>query len=339
MSMYVLVTGGAGYVGSNIVRSLIDAGHRVCVIDDLSSGHRAALPTEVELIVGSCGDRASLDAVPQQPDGVMHMAAKCSVAESLQQPRTYYNVNLSQSIALLDWMVDRNVGWIIHSSTAAVYGTPGHMPVNESTETQPINAYGATKLAVDHAINYYAAAYGLRGVSLRYFNAAGARPDGSLGEDKTPASNLVLQVLAVAMGKSDAVEVYGSNYDSIDGTATRDYVHVVDLAAAHLAALQGIASINGSAVYNLGTGTGSTVMQVIKAARCVTNHPIPVRTAANRPGDPPALIASSAKAHDELGWAPEHSDLMTILRDAWAWHQSHPSGYASDADQQTRESR
>ncbi len=334
--MYVLVTGGAGYVGSNIVRSLIDAGHRVCVVDDLSSGHRTALPPEVELIVGSCGERASLDAVPRQPDCVMHMAAKCSVAESIQQPRAYYDANLTQSIALMDWMVDRGVGRIIHSSTAAVYGTPERMPIDESTVTRPINAYGATKLAVDDAIGHYAIAYGLRGVSLRYFNAAGARPDGSLGEDKTPASNLVPRVLAVALGRDDALEVYGSDYDSVDGTAVRDYVHVVDLAAAHLAALESMASIDGSAVYNLGTETGTTVMQVVEAARQVTDHPIPVRVAANRPGDPPALIASSARARDELGWVPTRSDLVTILRDAWAWHQSHPAGYAPGANRQTR---
>ena len=336
MSKYVLVTGGAGYVGCNIVRSLIDAGHRVCVVDDLSSGHRAALPLEVELIVGSCGDRAALDAVPQRPDGVMHLAAKCTVEESMQQPRHYYDVNVCQSIALLDWMVDRDVGWIVHSSTAAVYGIPERMPIDESTPAQPINAYGATKLAVDRAIGYYATAYGLRGVSLRYFNAAGARPDGSLGEDKTPSSNLVPSVLAVALGRADALEVYGNNYDSVDGTAVRDYVHVMDLAAAHLDAMKNIASINGSAVYNLGTETGSTVMQVIEVARTVTDHPIPVRSAANRPGDPPALIASAARARDELGWVPKHSDLTTILRDAWAWHQSHPAGYASD--QQTQRS-
>lgn len=334
--MYVLVTGGAGYVGGNVVRSLIDAGHRVCVVDDLSSGHRTVVPADVELVVGSCGDRAVLDAVPQLPDGVMHMAAKCSVAESMQRPRSYYDVNLGQSISLLDWMIDRGVGWIIHSSTAAVYGTPERMPIDESTAPQPVNAYGATKLAVDRAIHDYALAYGLRGVSLRYFNAAGARPDGSLGEDKTPASNLVPNVLAVALGKADALEVYGSDYDSIDGTAVRDYVHVVDLATAHLDAMRRVASTDGTAVYNLGAGAGSTVMQVVEAARQVTGHPIPVRAAASRAGDPPALIAAAARARDELGWVPSHSDLTTMLRDAWAWHRSHPEGYAASAGQQTR---
>jgi len=336
--MYVLVTGGAGYVGANVVRSLIDAGHRVCVVDDLSSGHRTAVPAGVELIVGSCGDRAVLDAVPQQPDGVMHMAAKCSVAESMQHPRSYYDVNLGQSVSLLDWIIDRSVGWIIHSSTAAVYGTPERMPIDESTAAQPVNAYGATKLAVDRAIRYYGSAYGLRGVSLRYFNAAGARSDGSLGEDKNPASNLIPNVLAVASGKSDRLEIYGNDYQSVDGTAVRDYVHVVDLAAAHLAAMQRLASTDGTAVYNLGTETGSTVMQVVEAARQVTDHPIPVRAAASRPGDPPALIASAARAREELGWVPVRSDLTTMLRDAWAWHRSHPNGYAASATPPTRRS-
>ncbi len=336
MSMYVLVTGGAGYIGANVVRSLIGAGHRVCVLDDLSSGHRAALPSDVELIVGSCGDRAALDAVPQRPDGVMHLAAKCSVAESMEHPRTYYDVNLRQSIAVLDWMVDRSIGWVVHSSTASVYGMPDCMPIDESTPAKPINAYGATKLAVDRAIGFYAAAYGLRGIALRYFNAAGAQADGSLGEDKTPASNLVPNVLAVAAGKADALTVYGSDYDSVDGTAVRDYIHVNDLAAAHIAAMNAMRSVEGSAVYNLGTETGSTVMQVVEAAREVTDHPIPVTLGANRPGDPPSLIAAATRAREELGWRPRHSELATILRDAWAWHRTHPAGYADDAGTKRR---
>ncbi len=333
MSMYVLVTGGAGYVGANVVRALIDAEHRVCVLDDLSSGHRAALPADVELIVGTCGDRAALDAVPQRPDGVMHMAARCSVAESMQNPRAYYDVNLGQSIVLLDWMVDRSIGWVVHSSTAAVYGTPDRIPIDESTPTRPINAYGATKLAVDRAIGYYAGAYGLRGIALRYFNAAGAQPDGSLGEDKTPASNLVPNVLAVAGGRKEAVTVYGNDYDTIDGSALRDYIHVCDLAAAHVAAMRSMESVDGSAVFNLGTENGSTVMQVIEAAREVTGHPIPVTPAPNRPGDPPALVAASSRARDELGWRPRRSDLKTLLGDAWAWHRSHPAGYAVEPAQ------
>ncbi len=327
--MHVLVTGGAGYVGSNVVRALLDSGHQVSVIDDLSSGHRAALPPEVPLIVGRCGDMRALDETLRDapPDGVMHLAAKCSVGESMADPRIYYQANLRDSLDLLDWIVARGVGWIIHSSTCAAYGIPEHQPMDESVCPRPINAYGATKLAVDQAIEFYRQAYSIGGTSLRYFNAAGAQPDGTLGEDKTPASNLIPRVLAVALGQAELLEVYGNDYDSIDGTGVRDYIHVADLAAAHLAAMESLAAGAAGAVYNLGTETGSSVLQVAETARAVTGHPIPLRFGSRRAGDPAVLVASSQRARRQLGWSATRSDLETILADAWRWHTARPEGY------------
>lgn len=331
--MHVLVTGGAGYVGSNVVRALLDTGHRVSVIDDLSSGHREALPPEAELTVGRCGDRAVLDAATagSLPDGVMHMAAKCSVGESMSAPRAYYDTNLRESLGLLDWMVDRSVGWIIHSSTCAVYGEPSCQPMDENATTLPINAYGATKLAVDQAIRYYVGAYEMAGTSLRYFNAAGAHADGTLGEDKTPASNLIPRVLAVALGRHERIDVYGDDFDSIDGTGVRDYVHIADLAAAHLAAMERLSDGDRGSIYNLGSETGNSVLQVVAAARQATGHPIPISVGARRPGDPPVLFAASGLARRELAWQPCRSDLQEIINDAWRWHSTHPLGYGEAA--------
>ena len=327
--MHVLVTGGAGYVGSSVVRGLVDAGHRVSVVDDLSSGHRAALPAEVELTLGRCADAKALDRIHDEAavDGVMHMAAACSVGESVAHPDRYYRANLRESIDLLDWMVARGVGWIIHSSTCSVYGVPERQPIDETTCPRPINAYGATKLAVDRAIIDYAGAFALSGTSLRYFNAAGAQSDGTLGEDKTPASNLIPRVFAVALGQAEALEVLGDDYDSPDGTGVRDYVHVADLAQAHLAAMNRLADGHAGDVFNLGTGTGSSVLEVVETARAITGHPIPTVTRPRRPGDPPALVAASDRARRELGWTPQRSDLPTILADAWAWHRARPDGY------------
>jgi UDP-glucose 4-epimerase len=330
--MHVLVTGGAGYVGGNVVRALIDAGHDVSVIDDMSSGHRDVLPAQVRLQVARCGDAEALDriAADRAIDGVMHMAAKCSVGESMDYPERYYRANVRDSLDLLDWMVDRGVAWIIHSSTCAVYGTPERQPIDESTCPRPINAYGATKLAIDSAIEYYEQARALRGICLRYFNAAGAQADGTLGEDKTPASNLIPRVFSVALGQSEAIDILGDDYDSPDGTGVRDYIHVADLAAAHLAAMQKLADGGSGGVFNLGTGSGSSVRQVVEMAVKVSGRPITTRLAPRRAGDPGVLVAASQHAQDRLGWHPERSDLASILRDAWAWHTARPNGYRSD---------
>ncbi|MFQ5743765.1 MAG: UDP-glucose 4-epimerase GalE [Acidobacteriota bacterium] len=329
--MHILVTGGAGYVGSHLVRALLDEGHTVVVVDDLSSGHRVTLPDGVPLRVGRCGDTAVLDAAAAEahPDAVMHLAARCSVSESTQDPGLYYRANLGDSLVLLDWMVSRQVGTIVHSSTCAVYGHPGKQPIDEQVPPDPINPYGATKLAVDRAIYFYGQAHGIGGVALRYFNAAGAHPAGDLGEDKTPASNLIPRLLEVALGQAPSAEIYGDDYPTPDGTGVRDYVHVTDLAAAHLAALALLADGHPGGVFNLGTGKGQSVLEVVAAARQVTGRAIPLRIGMRRPGDPPCLVADSRRANRELGWTPRRSELATILNDAWSWRQKHPSGYAT----------
>ena len=329
--MHVLVTGGAGYVGANVVRALLEAGHQVTAVDDLSSGHRAAVAAGAELLVGRCGDHDVLDGAAGPVDGIMHMAAKCSVGESMENPRDYYDTNVSESLQLLDWMLRRDVGWIIHSSTCAVYGTPAVLPLDETPPPQPINAYGATKLAVDSAIGYYAAAYGRGGTCLRYFNAAGAQPDGTLGEDKTPASNLIPRGLGVPLGLHDDVQIFGIDHGTADGTGIRDYVHITDLAAAHIAAMDRLAAGLPGGIYNLGTETGSSVNEVLETARAVTGHPIPARAVDARAGDPSKLVASSGHARAELGWTPRRSALVTIIEDAWRWHSTHPDGYADGA--------
>lgn len=325
--MHVLVTGGAGYVGANVVRALLEAGHEVTVVDDFSSGHRAAVPQGIRLLAGRCGDHALLNQLESPPDGVMHMAAKCSVGESMKRPRDYYETNVSESLRLLDWILQRGVGWIIHSSTCAVYGIPCELPLDESPTPRPINAYGATKLAVDTAIGYYASAYDLGGTCMRYFNAAGAQPDGTLGEDKSPASNLIPRVLGVPLGIHQDVQIYGTDHDTPDGTGVRDYVHVTDLAAAHLAAMERLAAGEPGGIYNLGTETGSSVLEVLATAREVSGHDIPANEVGARHGDPAMLVAASTRAREELGWSPQRSDLRTILEDAWRWHRTHPRGY------------
>ena len=329
--MHVLVTGGVGYVGSHLVRALLDHGHSVAVIDDLSSGHLETLPDGVAFGRGKCGDTDVLDelAAARPLDAVMHLAAKCSVGESMSEPALYYHNNLGESLNLLDWMVSRGVPIIVHSSTCAVYGCPETPTIDEQICHRPVNPYGASKLAVDLALRSYEGAYDLRAVSMRYFNAAGAQPDGSLGEDKVPASNLIPCVLDTAVGCRQEITVFGDDYPTPDGTGVRDYVHVVDLAAAHIAALQYLADGGAGGVYNLGTGTGHSVMEVIETARRVTGTELPATIAGRRAGDPPFLVADPSKARDELGWVAERSDLETILEDAWRWRAAHPHGYGS----------
>jgi len=329
--MHILVTGGVGYVGSHLVRALHDAGHGVVVVDDLSSGHAQTLPDGIELHVGSCGDAAVLDAASRTrtPDAVMHVAAKCSVEESVLDPRIYYRAILGDSLDLLNWMVDRGVPSIVHSSTCAVYGSPEADTIDETVCPRPVNPYGASKLAVDLALRGYEDAFGLRGIALRYFNAAGAHPDGSLGEDKTPASNLIPVLFDVALGKRDEVQVFGTDYPTIDGTGVRDYIHVMDLAAAHIAALERLSSGGSGGVYNLGTGAGYSVLQMVEIARTVTGKDIPTRNAPRRAGDPARLIADPHRADEVLGWRAQ-ADIAATLRDAWGWRSAHPDGYPAE---------
>ncbi|PDO09267.1 MAG: UDP-glucose 4-epimerase GalE [Candidatus Reconcilbacillus cellulovorans] len=326
--MAVLVTGGAGYIGSHCVAALLARGERVVVVDNLSQGHRAAVLGGT-LCVGDLRDASFLDDVFRGHDveSVVHFAAHSLVGESMRDPAKYYHNNVYGTLCLLEAMRRHGVGRIVFSSTAAVYGEPETVPIPESAATRPTNAYGATKLAIEEMMRWFDAAYGIRYISLRYFNAAGAHEGGAIGEDHNPETHLVPIVLAVALGKRPHVEIYGDDYPTADGTCVRDYIHVDDLAEAHLLALDRLRAGAGSGVYNLGTGRGYSVREIIETARRVTGHPIPAVVTARRPGDPAVLIASSEKARRELGWRPKRESVEDVVRSAWRWHRSHPDGY------------
>ena len=326
--MRVFVTGGAGYVGSVCVRALCDEGHSVVVFDNLrDGGHRAAVDRRAELIQGDLSDRATLEsALSRGVDAVIHFAAYANVGESVREPLRYYHNNVVNTIGLLDAMRRCGVRRMVFSSSCAVYGVPERVPIVESTRQQPISPYGRTKAIVEGIMADCAAAWGLGGVALRYFNAAGASSDGALGEDHEPESHLIPLVLRVALGRSDAVTLFGDDYPTPDGTCVRDYVHVEDLADAHSRALA-VLEPGAFRAFNLGTGKGASVREVIEAARQVTGRDIPVRPAPRREGDPPELYADPASACRELGWAPKYTDIREIVRTAWTWHRSHPSGY------------
>ena len=324
--MNVVVSGGAGYIGSHVVRRLMEAGHKVRVYDNLSGGHAAAVPAEV-LVRGDLADEPRLvEALSGGFDCVMHFAAFIAVGESVADPEKYYRNNLVGSLGLLAAMRKAGVGRIVFSSTAAVYGNPVRVPIPEDHPTAPINPYGEGKLAFEHALGYYAAAYGLGYVALRYFNAAGAAPDAKIGEDHHPETHLVPLVLAAAMGKRENVSVFGTDYPTPDGTCIRDYIHIYDLAQAHILAMAAIEPGRGRA-YNLGNGSGYSVREVIETARRVTGRPVPVKEGPRRAGDPPQLVASSDRIVRDLGWKPEYADLGTIIEHAWRWHQARPEGY------------
>jgi UDP-glucose 4-epimerase len=324
--MNVFVTGGAGYIGSHVVRLLLEAGHRVRVYDNLAEGHAAAVPEET-LVRGDLMDAQRLvEALDEGFDCVMHFAAHCYVGESMINPEKYYATNVVAGLRLLTAMRRAGVRRIVFSSSAATYGEPEQIPITEEHSQKPINAYGQTKLDFEHALGFYAGAYGLGYASLRYFNAAGAAPDGAIGEDHDPETHLVPIVLQVALGQRKSVQIFGTDYPTRDGTCVRDYIHVCDLAQAHILAMERIEPGKGC-WYNLGNGNGYTVREVIEVARKVTERKIPAEVGPRRPGDPPELIASSDKITRELGWYPEYPDLATIVETAWRWHRSHPNGY------------
>jgi len=323
MSRAVLVTGGAGYIGSHTCKVLARAGYQPVVFDNLSRGHREAVRWG-PLIEGDLADRSRLVTALEthQVAAVMHFAAYAYVGESVADPATYYRNNLGGSLSLIEAMRETGVDKIIFSSTCATYGIPAGGPIREDTPQLPVNPYGETKLAIERALHWYGAAYGLRSVSLRYFNAAGADPEGEIGELHEPETHLVPLVLQTALAQRAHVDIYGTDYPTPDGTAVRDYTHVEDLAEAHLRALEHLRAGGDTTAVNLGSGRGHSVREVITAAEAVCGRTIPWRAAARRPGDPPMLVADPSLAAEQLGWRAQHSDLGTIIRTAFAWHES-----------------
>jgi len=319
----ILVCGGAGYIGSHMVRYLLGQGHQVVVLDNLSTGHAGAVP-EGLLEVADLLDPVSLEAVfaRHRFDGVIHFCARSLVGESVMQPYAYYENNVMGTLNLLKAMQKAEVNRLVFSSTAAVFGNPDTPLIDEEHPTRPINPYGASKLMVERLLADAAVAYGLRSVTLRYFNAAGADPQGGIGESHQPETHLIPNVLRAALGQGPGLKVFGSDYPTGDGTCVRDYIHVNDLASAHLLALRHMDSHDGAHVFNLGNGQGFTVLEVIEAARRVTGHAIGFEQVARRPGDPAVLVASSEKARRVLGWQPAFMDIGEIIASAWRWHRS-----------------
>jgi UDP-glucose 4-epimerase len=324
----VLVTGGAGYIGSHTVAALLERGEDVVIVDSLVTGHKASV-LGGKLYIGDLRDEPFLARVfrENELDAVIHFAASSLVGESMTAPGKYYGNNVYGTLCLLEMMRKHEVGRIVFSSTAAAYGEPERIPIMENDRTQPTSVYGETKLAMERMIRWYETAYGIRSVALRYFNAAGAHPSGAIGEDHRPESHLIPLILQVPLGQRAHIAVFGDDYPTEDGTCIRDYIHVMDLADAHLLALKRLREGGGSAIYNLGNGTGFSVKQVIDIARQVTGHAIPAVIQPRRPGDPAVLVASSERARQELGWNPRYADLETIITDAWNWHRNHPEGY------------
>lgn len=324
MTETILVAGGAGYIGSHMVQALRGAGFRVAVADDLSSGRREAVG-EAGLHVGDIGDAGFVDGVLKQvePAGVMHFAGSIQVGESVADPAKYYRNNVAATGVLLDAMRAHGIGAFIFSSTAAIFGDPRYVPIDEAHPKQPINPYGRGKWFVEQMLDDYQHAYGLRATCLRYFNAAGADPGGALGECHEPETHLIPLILQVASGRRPHIGVYGDDYPTPDGTCVRDYIHVADLCDAHLLALRRLLDGGGSARYNLGNGNGFSVREVIEAARRVTGHAIPVQLQPRRAGDPPVLVADAGAARRELGWTPRLADIDTIIAHAWAWERRH----------------
>ncbi|MCC5891798.1 UDP-glucose 4-epimerase GalE [Exiguobacterium sp.] len=327
--MSVLVVGGAGYIGSHAVRALLDRGQEVIVIDNLQTGHIESVPSEVTFYEGDIRDRAFMEATfaRETITDVLHFAANSLVGESMDEPLKYYDNNVFGTQVLLETMRKHGVGRIVFSSTAATYGDQDVMPIRETAETNPTNTYGATKLAMETMMKWCDRAFGIRFVALRYFNVAGAHPTGEIGEDHTPETHLIPLVLQVANNQREAITVFGDDYATPDGTCIRDYIHVTDLVDAHVLALDYLERGGDSDVFNLGTETGFSVLEIIEASRRVTGHAIPVKTGERRAGDPAMLIASPDKAKRVLGWKPERSTIDLILQHAWNWHAAHPNGY------------
>ena len=327
--MAILVCGGAGYIGSHAVHQLIARGEEVVIVDNLQTGHRGALHPQATFCEGDIRDAAALDRIftERSIEAVIHFAANSLVGESMEQPLLYFNNNVYGMQVLLEAMVRHGVDKIVFSSTAAVYGEPKRVPIREDDETNPTNAYGETKLTMEKMMKWVSRADGVRYVSLRYFNAAGALPDGSIGEDHKTETHLIPLILQVPTGRRSHITIYGDDYPTPDGTCLRDYIHVVDLADAHMRALDYLRRGGESDIFNLGSGSGFSVKEMIAAAEKATGKAIAVEIGARRAGDPAQLIASSEKARTVLGWQPQFTDVEEVIGTAWRWHAAHPHGY------------
>lgn len=327
--MTILVLGGAGYIGSHTVYELIDKGEDVVIVDNLETGFLEAVHPKARFYQGDIRNRSFLDSVfdKEKIDAVIHFAANSLVGESMENPLKYYDNNVGGTKVLLEAMVAHNVDKIVFSSTAATYGEPERVPILETDRTVPTNTYGETKLSMEKMFYWTEKAHGLRYVSLRYFNACGAHKSGAIGEAHNPESHLIPLILQVPNKQRNAIKIFGDDYDTKDGTCVRDYIHVTDLAQAHILAVEYLSKGNPSNIFNLGNGIGFTVKEVIETARKVTGDPIKAELSPRRAGDPAVLIASSDKAKSVLGWKPEHADLEEIIASAWNWHSKHPKGY------------
>lgn len=325
--MNILVTGGAGYIGSVLTEALVARGHQVTVLDNLKQGHRAAVVPEATFIQADLGDKKVLEEVfhHNQIETVMHMAADISVEESMIEPGRFFWNNVACGINLLQCMLEYGARKLVFSSSAAVYGEPKEMPVTEASLVNPANAYGESKAVFERFLHWYGQAHSFSSISLRYFNVAGASQ--RFGADHYPETNLIPNLLKVALGQQDCIPLFGVDYDTKDGTCVRDYIHVLDIARAHILALNCFEGNTGSQVYNLGNGEGYSVMEVIETARRVTGAAIPVEVYPRRPGDPPALVASSELARVDMGWQPQYPELESIIDSAWQWQKEHPQGY------------
>jgi len=327
--MAILITGGAGYIGSHAVAELLEKGEEVVVVDNLQQGHSEAV-LGGKLYVGDLRDNEFMDTVFRENkiDAIIHFAANSLVGESMTNPAKYYHNNVYGTLCLLEKMTEYGVKNIVFSSTAATYGEPENIPILETDRTLPTNTYGETKLAMEKMMKWFDTAHGVKYVSLRYFNAAGAHASGKIGEDHSPETHLIPIILQVALGQREHISIFGDDYTTEDGTCIRDYIHVSDLASAHVLAVEKLRAGADSAIYNLGNGKGFSVKEVIGIARKVTGHAIPAVVQPRRAGDPAVLIASSERARAELGWKPSHDSLEAIIESAWSWHQQHPNGYA-----------
>ncbi|HBV86478.1 MAG TPA: UDP-glucose 4-epimerase GalE [Desulfosporosinus sp.] len=325
----ILVSGGAGYIGSHTVKTLLEQSYKPVVLDNLVTGHRQSVPRDVPFYQGDIADSRLVRKVVEQEriSAVIHFAARSLVGESAEKPDLYFEENTAKTNRFVSSLLEAGVKRIIFSSTAATYGIPEEVPIPESAPTTPINPYGFSKLMIEQSFSWLEKAYGLEWIALRYFNAAGAALDSSLGEDHFPETHLIPLILKTALGQRETISIFGTDYSTPDGTCIRDYIHVLDLAKAHILALEALGKGIGSGVYNVGTGSGYSVREVIETARLVTGRGIPVLESPRRPGDPDILVAKVEKIQHSLGWTPQYSSLEQIIKSAWAWHLGHPNGF------------